>query len=176
MAQDAPAGRYNVKEIEPHWQNVWDDRKTFRAAATPAGPSPTCWRCSPIPSGRIHMGHVRNYTMGDVLARYKRTRGFNVLHPMGWDAFGLPAENAAMAKKVHPARLDPRQHRHHAPPAQAMGLSLDWTRELATCDPGYYRHRAEAVPRLPERRPGLPQGSRGSTGTRSTRPCSPTSR
>jgi leucyl-tRNA synthetase len=90
----------------------------------------------PYPSGRIHMGHVRNYTMGDVLARYKRAMGFNVLHPMGWDAFGMPAENAAMERKVHPGEgLDLRQHRRDEAQLQSIGLSLDWSRELATCDP-----------------------------------------
>jgi leucyl-tRNA synthetase len=102
----------------------------------------------PYPSGRIHMGHVRNYTMGDVVARYKRAKGFNVLHPMGWDAFGLPAENAAMEARCI-RRLDLRQHRRRCAPAQAHGPALDWSREIATCEPDYYGS-SSAVPRLPE--------------------------
>ena len=96
------------------------------------------------------MGHVRNYTMGDVVARYKRAKGFNVLHPMGWDAFGMPAENAAIERKVHPKDVDLRQHRTMRAQLKPMGLSLDWSREFATCDPAYYRHQQRAVPRLPQ--------------------------
>ena len=92
----------------------------------------------PYPSGRIHMGHVRNYAMGDVVARYKRAKGFNVLHPMGWDAFGMPAENAAMENKVHPAAWTYENIDTMRGQLKSMGLSLDWTRELATCDPEYY--------------------------------------
>ena len=105
----------------------------------------------PYPSGRIHMGHVRNYTMGDVVARYKRATGFNVLHPMGWDAFGMPAENAAMERKVHPQGLDLRQHRGDEGAAEVDGPVARLGREIATCDPVLLQAPADDVPRLPRR-------------------------
>jgi leucyl-tRNA synthetase len=133
--------RYNAREAEPRWQKIWQQRGIFRTPNGDPRPKYYVLEMFPYPSGRIHMGHVRNYAMGDVVARFMRARGFNVLHPMGWDAFGMPAENAAMANKVHPrqwtyANIDAMRSQ-----LKSMGLSLDWTRELATCDPGYYKHQ-----------------------------------
>ncbi|TMJ25652.1 MAG: leucine--tRNA ligase [Alphaproteobacteria bacterium] len=128
--------RYNAREAEPRWQKIWE--------RTPNGdPRPKYYvlEMFPYPSGRIHMGHVRNYAMGDVVARFMRARGFNVLHPMGWDAFGMPAENAAIANKVHPRQWTYANIEAMRSQLKSMGLSLDWTRELATCDPGYYKHQ-----------------------------------
>ncbi len=133
--------RYNAPDREAHWQSVWADRETFVTATDPSKPKCYVLEMFPYPSGRIHMGHVRNYAMGDVLARYKRAKGFNVLHPMGWDAFGMPAENAAMQNKTHPgtwtyANIDTMKAQ-----LKSMGLALDWSREFATCDVAYYKHQ-----------------------------------
>ncbi len=135
--------RYNAKAVETKWQAAWTERQAFRAEADPKRPKYYVLEMFPYPSGRIHMGHVRNYTLGDVVARYKRARGFNVLHPMGWDAFGLPAENAAQEKKVHPAAWTYDNIANMRAELQRMGLSLDWSREFATCHPGYYKYQQE---------------------------------
>src|SRR5438105_5001910 len=129
---------YNPQQIEVKWQRTWAEQQTFRVTEDSSRPKFYCLEMFPYPSGRIHMGHVRNYAIGDVLARFKAMRGYNVLHPMGWDAFGLPAENAAIEQGVHPAQWTTENIHYMRNQLDRLGLSYDWSREITTCEPDYY--------------------------------------
>ncbi len=131
--------RYNPREIEEKWQKRWDEENTFKVTEDTDKEKYYLLEMFPYPSGRIHMGHVRNYTIGDVVARYKRMNGYNVLHPMGWDSFGMPAENAAIERKIHPSEWTHENIAHMRAQLKRMGFSYDWDREISTCEPEYYK-------------------------------------
>src|SRR5258708_16511554 len=151
MASDDRADRYPFREIEPKWQKAWEDRGQFHVTEDPSRPKYYCLEMFPYPSGRIHMGHVRVYTIGDLLARFKWMRGYNVLHPMGWDAFGLPAENAAIDNGVHPAVWTHENIANMKTQLRRLAMSYDWDREHATSDPPYYRWEQLVFIRMFER-------------------------
>jgi leucyl-tRNA synthetase len=151
MALDERPDRYPFALIEAKWQKIWTETKQFKVTEAPGRPKYYCLEMFPYPSGRIHMGHVRVYAIGDLLARYKWMRGFNVLHPMGWDAFGLPAENAAIDNGVHPAVWTYENIDNMRTQLKRMGISYDWDREVTTCDPAYYKWEQLVFIRMLER-------------------------
>ena len=133
---------YNPKKLEFYWQKAWSDKQVFKSKPAKSGlEKKYILEMFPYPSGKIHMGHVRNYTIGDVISRYRKTKGDNILHPMGWDAFGMPAENAAMEKKIHPKEWTYKNISDMREQLKSLGLAIDWGKEFATCDDEYVKHQ-----------------------------------
>ncbi len=142
---------YHPQKIEEKWQNLWETKKLYEVSEDPQREKSYVLEMFPYPSGRIHMGHVRNYTIGDVIARYNRSKGLNVLHPIGWDAFGLPAENAAIQHGVHPAKWTSDNIEQMRGQLKRLGFSYDWKREFATCEPSYYKWEQMVFTRMLKR-------------------------
>ena len=162
---------YHPERIEPEVQAQWETQKRFKASEDPGREKFYCLSMFPYPSGKLHMGHVRNYTIGDVISRYQRMLGKNVLQPMGWDAFGLPAENAAISNNVAPAKWTYENIDYMRSQLMRLGFAYDWDRELATCDPDYYRWEQWFFTRLYEKGLVYKKDRLSSTGTRLIKPC-----